>query len=448
MAMAILFIDDDDTGRDVAVYNLRKAGLEVDDAANGAAGLARFDPDRHQVVITDLKMPEVDGMQVLERVHTLAPEVPVVVITAFGSIDRAVAAMRRGAWDFVEKPFSRDQLELTARRALEASRLRRDNRRLRVQAVERPIHADSAAMKEVLDLVDRVAPTDATVMVTGESGVGKELVARRLHARSLRATGPFVALSCSTIPTELLEAELFGHAKGAFTGAIRAREGRFRKASGGTLFLDEIGEMAADLQVKLLRVLQEGVVDPVGADEPVTVDVRIIAATNRRLDEMVAEGTFREDLYYRLNVIRIEVPPLRERREDIGVLARAFLAEFGGGRELVLPNEVEAALLERPWRGNVRELRNVCERLAILCPGDRVRLEDFPRDAIPQGASRWLDLLPEGISLIDLEAQVIQHTLDRYRGNVTHAAQALGVPRHVLAYRIEKYGLKREGRHP
>jgi two-component system NtrC family response regulator len=443
--MSILFIDDDDTGRDVAVYNLRKAGLEVDDAANGAAGLARFDPDRHGVVITDLKMPEVDGMQVLERVQALAPEVPVVVITAFGSIDRAVAAMRRGAWDFVEKPFSRDRLELTARRALEASRLRSDNRRLRARGVERPINATSAAMKEVVDLVDRVAPTNATVLVTGESGVGKELVARRLHARSRRAAGPFVAMSCSTIPSELLEAELFGHAKGAFTGSIKAREGRFRKASGGTLLLDEVGEMAADLQVKLLRVLQEGVVDPVGADEPVAVDVRIVAATNRRLHEMVAEGAFREDLYYRLNVIHIEVPPLRERRDDIGVLARTFLAEFGGGRELLLPAEVETALVQRPWRGNVRELRNVCERLAILSPGDRVRLEDLPRDTIPQDASRWLDMLPEGLSLIDLEAQVIQHTLEARDGNITQAARALGVPRHVLAYRIEKYGLKRDG---
>jgi len=443
--MAILFIDDDDTGREVAVYNLRKAGMEVDEAPNGGAGLARFDPERHQVVITDLKMPEVDGMQVLERVHALAPDVPVVVITAFGSVDRAVAAMRRGAWDFVEKPFSRDRLELTARRALEAGRLRADNRRLRARVVERPIQAESDVMKEVLSLVDRVAPTDATVLVTGESGVGKELVARRLHARSRRATGPFVAMSCSAIPTELLEAELFGHARGAFTGAVRAREGRFRKASGGTLFLDEVGEMAPDVQVKLLRVLQEGVVDPVGADEPVSVDVRIVAATNQRLDTLVAEGRFREDLYYRLDVIHIEVPPLRDRREDIGVLARVFLAEFGGGRELILPEEVEAALRKRPWRGNVRELRNVCERLAILAPKDRVRLEDLPTDTIPGEASRWLDLLPDGISLMDLEARVIQHTLDRCDGNVTHAARALGVPRHVLAYRLEKYGLKREG---
>jgi two-component system NtrC family response regulator len=439
--MALLFIDDDDTGRSVAVYNLRKLGLEVDEATDGAKGLEMFAPARHTVVVTDLKMPGVDGMAVLATLQRRAPDVPVIVITAFGSIDVAVKAMRAGAWDFIEKPFTRDQLEITVKRALEASRLRRDNRRLRAEAVERPIIAESPAMLRVLALADRVAPTDATVLVVGESGVGKELVARRIHGRSLRCDHEFVAVNCAAIPAALLEAELFGHARGAFTGAAGARKGRFRRASGGTLFLDEIAEMSLDLQAKLLRVLEEGQVDVVGKDEPVAVDVRIVAATNQDIEQRVTGGRFREDLFYRLNVVTVHVPPLRYRPEDIAPLTAAFLEEFSRGRDLILPPAVEEELKRRPWRGNVRELRNACERMAVLCPGDTVRLEDLvPR---PTRSSRpdWLDRLPSGISLMDPERQVIVHTLRRHDTNVSAAARALGVPRHVLAYRIEKYGI-------
>lgn len=444
--MAILFIDDDETSRKAAGYNLRRLGLDVDEAVDGAAGLLLFDPTRHEVVVTDLKMPIVDGMGVLRAVRERSPDTPVVVITAFGSVDKAVEALRAGAWDFVEKPFSRDHLELTLRRALEAARLRSDNRRLRVSSVERPMIAESPAMKQVLTMVDRVAATRAPVLITGESGVGKELVARRLHARSPRSGGPFVAVSCAAIPSELVEAELFGHTRGAFTGADRAREGRFRKASGGTLFLDEVAELPLGTQAKLLRVLQEGQVDVLGADNPLDVDVRIVCATNQQVEQLVADGLFREDLYYRLNVIRILVPPLRERREDIPALARRFLSELSVGLELEMPDEVVAALVARSWRGNVRELRNACERLAILCPGSRVRIADLPPLMETPGTStRWLDLLPDGLSLVDLEAQVIDHTLQRCRGNVSQAARSLGVPRHVLAYRIEKNGIRSGG---
>ncbi|MDG1482396.1 MAG: sigma-54 dependent transcriptional regulator [Myxococcota bacterium] len=440
--MALLFIDDDTTGRKVSTYNLTRLGLEIDEAVDGADGLRQFDPDRHEVVITDLKMPGIDGMAVLSTIFKRAPQTPVVVITAFGSVGGAVEAMQAGAWDFIEKPFSRDRLAITVRRALETSRLRRDNRRLRVGKVERPIVAVSEAMTALLTLTDRVASSEATVLITGESGTGKELLARRIHARSPRAEGPFVPLSCAAIPEALLEDELFGHARGAFTGASTARQGRFRAASGGTLFLDEIGELPLGLQGRLLRVLQEGMVDVIGQDRPEALNVRVVAATNRDLEARVEDGVFREDLYYRLNVVRLHAPPLRERRTDIPALTRHFLDTLGGHR-LALPDSVAAGLTSMPWRGNVRELRNACERMAILASDGTVRLADLPTLGLSAASSRWLDLLPEGLSLIDLERQVIAYVLSRCEDNVSKAARRLGVPRHILAYRMEKYGLKR-----
>ncbi len=441
--MALLLIDDDETVRRVAVHNLRRAGLQVDAVEDGAVGLQRFDPAVHHVVVTDLKMPHVDGLAVLRTVHERSPDTPVVVVTAFGDVDVAVEAMRAGAWDFVEKPFSRDRLELTVRRALEAARLRRDNRRLAAAAGEPRLIAASPAMKDLLALADKLAASTAPVLITGESGVGKELVARRVHRRSPRAGGPFVAVNCGAIPAELMESELFGHTRGAFSGAVQARRGRFRAADGGTLFLDEVGELPAPLQSKLLRVLQEGEVDVVGADAPVSVDVRVVAATNRDVESLVADGKLREDLYYRLNVLRLDVPALRERVADIVPLARHFLDQLAPGRDLVLPDDVAAALRARPWRGNVRELRNLCERLVLLAPGDRVRLADLPADRLPPAQGDWLDMIPPDLSLMDVEEAVVRHVLDRNGWNVSAAARALGVPRHVLAYRIEKYGLQK-----
>ncbi|MCO4747799.1 MAG: sigma-54-dependent Fis family transcriptional regulator [Proteobacteria bacterium] len=434
--MRILLIDDDATGRKVAVHNLTRAGLDVDDAEDGAAGLARFGPE-HGVVVTDLKMPGLDGMGVLVAIRERAPEVPVLVITAFGDVDKAVDAMRAGAWDFIEKPFSRDRLELAVRRALEASRLRRDNARLRA-GVERPIVAVSQGMTDVLRLVDRAAPRPLPVLITGESGVGKELVARRVHARSGRR-GPFVAVNCAAIPGDLLESELFGHTRGAFTGAGRAREGRFRAAQGGTLFLDEVGELPLSLQAKLLRVLEEGVVDVVGADQPVSIDVRVVAATNQAVEAQLDAGSFREDLFFRLAGIRIEVPPLRQRPEDVLPLAERFLADANGAA-LSIPAQVAEALKGRPWPGNVRELRNACERLVLLADAGELRVSDLPATRTVRGGT-WLDAIPEELSLVDVEAQVIAHTLDKHGGNVSAAARALRVPRHILIYRIQKYGL-------
>ncbi len=449
-ARGVLFIDDDATGREVAAFRLGGAGYRVDLAADGAAGLEVFDPARHDVVVTDLRMPHVDGMAVLRSVRARDPDIPVIVITAFGSLEVGVRAMRDGAYDVLAKPFSAEQLELTVGRAAERARLARDNRALRreLAGVERPIVARSAAMTALLEQVDRLAGADATVLLLGESGTGKELVARRLHARSGRGDGPFVAVSCAALPAELMEAELFGHVRGAFTGATRSREGRFRRADGGTLFLDEVAELPAALQGKLLRVLQERVVDVVGRDEPVPVDVRLVAATNRDLRAEVDAGRFREDLYFRLAVVELTLPPLRERPDDVEPLVRHLVARHAGDRVLEIPDEVLAELQRRSWPGNVRELENACERLAILAPGCAVRREDLPpapagtgvHDRAEAGGD-WLDHLPEGLSLVDLERQAIEHALRRAGGNLSEAARRLGVPRHILVYRVQKYGI-------
>jgi two-component system NtrC family response regulator len=451
----ILFIDDDRAGREVALFNLRKAGHDVMAASNGQEGLALFSAGRFELVVTDVKMPGISGIDVLKRIHKLAPELPVLVITAFGNVETAVEAMKEGAYDFIGKPFHRDQLLLAVEKALERQRLREEVRdlRIRTSGVAREILCVSSAMKRVLEITDRVAPTDATILITGESGTGKEAIARRIHVRSRRVEKPFVAVNCAAIPGELLESELFGHARGAFTGAVRERSGRFRQAEGGTLFLDEIGEMPLSLQAKLLRVLQERVVDAVGKDVPIPVDVRIITATNRDLGQRIREGTFREDLFYRLNVVEIGVPPLRERREDIPLLVGHFVTELAEGRELVIPPRVMVELASRPWPGNVRELKNACERMVILCRGNEISPEDLPGGTgppVPEKASAgidiesWPPLPPEGLSLVDLEKKVIECALKMKKGNITRAAAYLRIPRHILVYRLEKYGIRRE----
>jgi two-component system NtrC family response regulator len=449
----ILFVDDDLAGREVALFNLRKAGYEVRAAADGAEGLSAFSAEPFDLVVTDLKMPGISGMDVLRAVRARAPEVPVLVITAFGNVDTAVEAMREGAYDFIGKPFHRDQLLLSVGKALERRRLAAEVHALRIRAsgVEREIVFASPAMGRLVEMVDRVARSEATVLVTGESGTGKEAVARRLHVRSPRAEGPFVAVNCAAVPGELLESELFGHARGAFTGAVKSRTGRFRQAEGGTLFLDEVSEIPPALQAKLLRALQEKTVDIVGADVPVAVNVRVVAATNRELPERIRAGAFREDLYYRLNVVELRVPPLRERPEDIPPLVAHFLSVLSRDRELSAPPAVIDALVRRPWPGNVRELRNACERMAILCRGDELSLDDMPPPPIGEPLERegaptdeWPPLPPGGLSLVDLETRVIERALRLKGGNITQTAAYLRIPRHVLVYRIEKHGIRRD----
>jgi two-component system NtrC family response regulator len=361
--------------------------------------------------------------------------------------------MKDGADDFIGKPFHRDQLLLAVSKALERRRLASEVRDLRIRAagVGREIIFASPSMRKLLDLADRVAATDATVLIAGESGSGKELVARRIHVRSARAEGPFVAVNCAAIPADLLESELFGHARGAFTGAVKDRPGRFRQADQGTLFLDEVAEIPAALQGKLLRALQEKAVDTVGADAPAPVDARVVAATNRDLPARIRDGTFREDLYYRLNVVALELPPLRERPEDVPPLVAYFLSELAPGRDIDIPAAVMEELARRPWPGNVRELKNACERMVALCAGDEVSLSDLPpapRDIGDrpgeEGSAEWPPLPADGLSLVDLEKRVIERVLRLKGGNITQAAAYLRIPRHVLVYRIEKYGIRRD----
>ncbi len=451
----ILLIDDDPGGREMAAYNLRKAGHRVDEAADGRSGLDFFLSSRHDMVITDVRMPEMSGIEVAAAVHEADAEVPVLVVTAFGNIETAVEAMKAGAEDFLLKPFSRDQLLLTVDKALGHKKLEHENRELRrkLAGVERPLIYRSQAMKAVVDMADRVAASDASVLISGESGTGKELVARRIHSRSTRSDRPFVAINCAAIPADLMEAELFGHERGAFTGADRARPGRFRQADGGSLFLDEIAELPRPLQGKLLRVVQEGSVDTVGADHSVNVDVRVIAASNRDLNSEVEAGRFREDLYFRLNVIELTVPPLRERPDDISPLFEFFTDEFSAGRDLSVEPELLAALQSRAWPGNVRQLRNLCERMVVLCTGGTLHAADLPAE--PGGGpapsqvgdiDSWPALPAAGLSLLDLEKRVIERVLEMKKGNIAESARYLRIPRHILVYRIEKYGIERPGK--
>ena len=455
MTTRILFIEDDPAGREVGLFNLRKAGYEVTEAQDGAQGLSLYANRDFDLVITDLKMPGVSGMDVLREIKKRTPQMPVIVITAYGNIDRAVEAMKLGAHDFIGKPFNRDHLLLAVEKAIESSALTKEvaELRIKVSGVERPIVYESKTMHKLLETADRVAASEATVLITGESGTGKELLARRVHVRSARARGPFVALNCAAVPKELLESELFGHAKGAFTGATKDRLGRFRQARGGTMFLDEVAEIPIEMQGKLLRVLQERVVDVVGMDTPVPVDTRVIAATNKDLRQRIGEGSFREDLYFRLNVIELNIPPLRERIDDIKPLVEHFVDQQSGSRELGVPETLLLELRQMPWPGNARELENICERLTILAKGDELSMADLPplaksrqeREA-PTGSGplgEWPELPPEGLSLMELERRVIERVLERKRWNIAQAARYLEVPRHILTYRMEKFGIRR-----
>jgi DNA-binding NtrC family response regulator len=453
MKSTILLVEDDPAGRELAAFNLRRGGHTVDVCECAEDALPLFTKGRHDVVVTDLRLPGSDGLTLLTQLLGVDPEVPVVVVTAFADVEVAVRAMKAGAFDFVGKPFNRDHLLLSVERALERRHLRSEVTRLRREVAvsgERPMVAVSPPMEDLLQLVDRVAHGEATVLITGETGTGKELVARRIHARSERSHGPFVCVNCAAIPGELLESELFGHERGAFTGAARARVGRFRQAAGGTILLDEIGELPLSLQAKLLRVLQERVVDVVGRDEPVAVDVRVVAASNRDLRRLVSEGQFREDLLYRLDVVSLRVPPLRERREDIVALVQFFVAQFSSGREIVVPDEVMAELTGRWWPGNVRQLQNACERMVLLSREGVAALSDLPvRDSAEfqpgVTSEEWPPLPSDGLDLVDLERRVIERALAFKRGNITQTAAYLRVPRHILAYRMAKYGIARLG---
>ena len=445
----VLLIEDDASLRRVTEFSLHSAGFHVLSAADGTQGLASFHKDKPPVVITDIQMPDMSGHEVLQQIKAESPKTLVIVVTAYGSIELAVDAMKEGAYDYLAKPFSRDELVLVVERAFNFLGLREENQQLREELDHQidfnHIIGISDGMREVFDVVRKVAPTEASVLITGESGTGKELIARALHQGGARVKESFVALNCAAIPANLLESELFGHVRGAFTGAVNERTGKFVQADGGTLFLDEIGEMPMELQPKLLRVLQEMEVEPLGG-KPRSVNVRIVAATNQDVETAIEEGRFREDLYYRLSVIPIELPPLRDRAEDIPLLIRHFLERFSSGAPLDISNEALDFMKAYPWPGNIRELQNTVERMIILSQGDQIKLQDLPvklRTAKPLKRNRVVELPPEGYPLEEIERDAVIQALERNNWNKTRAAEFLQVPRHTLIYRMDKYEVEK-----
>jgi len=447
MKPKILIIDDDASLRRVLEYNLQQAGYDVTAASSGEEGLHLFTEVSPALVITDMKMPGMDGMQVLKSIKERSAETLVIIITAFGTVDIAVEAMKGGAYDYITKPFNRDALRLTVDKALQFTRLSAENRRLKNELADRDdfrtIVGSSPQMEKVFATVRKVADSEASVFITGESGTGKELVARSIHSQSGRRNGPFVAINCAAIPRDLLESELFGHVKGAFTGAIRDKDGKFQRAEGGTLFLDEIGDMPLELQPKLLRALQERMIEPLGGAKPQKLDVRVVTATNLDMDKALAGGDFREDLYYRLSVIPIHLPPLRERCDDIPLLLKYFCTKHGC-EQVTFDSSAMTTLTAYPWPGNVRELENMVERLLIMRNGDTITLDDLPDKIgarhIPS-TTAVINLPDEGYSLEQLEREVVHEALERNGWNQTAAARFLRIPRHTLIYRMEKYGI-------
>jgi two-component system nitrogen regulation response regulator NtrX len=452
--MARLLVVDDESGIRGALEQLFEyEGHEVRVAEDGMDGIELANEFRPDVIFLDVKMPGLDGLDVLARLREEDPSTLVVMISGHGTIDTAVEATRKGAYDFLEKPLDTDRLLVTLARALELKGLTESMADLRDQIESRyEIVGTSYQVRQVLERVEKVAPTEARVLVTGENGTGKELVARAIHRLSSRAERPFIEVNCAAIPSELIESALFGHMKGSFTGAVSDRAGKFEQADTGTLFLDEIGDMSKDAQAKVLRALEQGVVTRVGGSTAIEVDVRVIAATNKDLAEEIEDGNFREDLFYRLNVVPIHVPPLRERREDIPMLIQHF-AELMASRDGVTPRRFEMAAVERlqtlSWPGNVRELRNTVERLLILASGDAVRLEDV--ELLATGRSSQPGLGGELLSTENFSdfkegaerAYILQKLRDN-DWNVAETARRIDMPRSNLYKKIEKYGLVRE----
>jgi DNA-binding NtrC family response regulator len=429
-----LLVVDDDAGNLTSLRKIfERERMRVFVAENAKSALEVSRKHRVQVVLTDLMMPGTNGVELLRALKEVSPDTEVVLMTAYGTVEMAVQAMREGAYDFVEKPLKRMSIVKCVFKAAERHTLVAENRSLRQELrllTTGEIVGQSPALRRVLDVATQAAPSTATVLILGESGTGKELIARYIHSKSARASGPFVAVNCAAIPETILEAELFGHERGAFTGAVGKREGRFAKARGGTLFLDEIGELSAAVQVKILRVLQEGEYEPVGGDT-IKADVRVVAATNRDLKTEVEEGRFREDLYYRLNVISVTAPPLRARREDIPLLVDHFLGVYckkNGRARLKVPADVMSKLIDHSWPGNVRELQNVIERAAVLCRSETIGLDDLP-DTIAHATSTAPSTLsfPIGTPLDEVERRLIRETLRTTSGDKSLAAQLLGI---------------------
>ncbi|MEW5700997.1 MAG: sigma-54 dependent transcriptional regulator [Candidatus Zixiibacteriota bacterium] len=452
MAACILVVDDDVLVNDFLVTTLRESSYAVDCAFSADAALDKIAGREFDLVISDVRMPGMDGLALLDRLRTTAPDTVVVIMTAFGDVADAVRAMKAGAFDYLVKPVGTDATEAVVNRALEYRRLKVENRMLR-EAVTRRYAADqligqSERMRRVFDLIDAVADSRATVLVTGESGTGKELVARAIHYRGVRREGPFEAINCAALPENLFESELFGHEKGAFTGALRQRRGLFEVADGGTLLLDEISEIPPTQQAKLLRVLQEREIHRLGSDKKIPVDVRVIATTNRHIPTEIDAGNFRADLFYRLNVVAIDLPPLRERRSDIPALVECFIRRYNAqnGRSVRRVSDAVMRLFEQySWPGNVRELENFLERAVVIAGGDVLAPEDFPRDLITGGPRPRTQMIEPGMSIYEMEKALILATLEAEGNNQTRASDRLGISSRTLRNKLYEYGLKVPG---
>jgi two-component system response regulator AtoC len=448
MKATILVVEDEEKLRRVVELQLKGAGFEVEQAGSVEAAMRLA--DRADVILTDLRLPGVSGLELLANLRRQDSHTPVVVMTAFGSIETAVEAMKAGAVDFLPKPFSLDHLMTVVNKALELRTLRDENRELRAELSQRyefdNMVGHSTAMREIFSTIMRVAATRATVLLCGESGVGKDLIARAIHHHSPRAGRPFVKINCTALPENLMESELFGYEKGAFTGANTSKPGKFEQADTGTVFLDEIGDVPASVQVKLLRILQEREFERLGSNKVKHIDVRVLAATNVDLRAALEQGTFREDLYYRLNVLPINIPPLRERKEDIPYLAGHFVKKLGKDLGSPVESISEAAiqrLLEYYWPGNVRELENVLERSMVLANGTVLEAGDVKLDTAPAARFSVADnFLPEGTTLDQYEQSIIREALKRANGNKSQAARLLGLTRNALRYRLSQMGLE------
>jgi DNA-binding NtrC family response regulator len=453
MIPSILLVEDDVSLRRIMQLRLEAGPYRVTCAASAEEALAALERQPFHLIVSDLMMPGLSGLDLLKRIKADAPDTPVILLTAYGSVESAVDAMKSGAFDYLTKPVESTDLLMTVARALETQRLREEVKTLRSSVFAKygfeNIIGRSPNLLYVLDVAGRAAQTDSTVLINGETGTGKELLAKAIHFNSPRRDQPFVAINCGAIPRELLESELFGHIKGSFTGAIAHKKGRIEMAHGGTLFLDEIGEMPAELQVKLLRVIQEREIEKLGATEPTRVDVRLVAATHRNLAAMIEDGAFREDLYYRLAVIPLELPPLRERPDDIPDLVNFFFdrAKQRVNRpQLTFPPSLLPFFQGYRWPGNIRELENILERIAVLARSNEVTLADLPPKIAAVGSTPsalQLDLPTTGISLENVEKELILKALEKCDWNQTHAAKYLDISRKTLIYRMEKHGLAR-----
>ncbi len=456
----VLVIDDEEAIRKSLRMVLEYEGYDYAEAASGPAGIQALERETPDAVLLDIKMPGMDGLEALQKARAQDPHTPILMISGHGDVPTAVEAIQRGAYDFLEKPLESDRVLTAIRNAIERKRLREENQRLRGAADARTrIIGRSAALREIEKAVARASPTNATVLITGESGTGKELIAHSIHRQSPRADRPFVKVNCAAIPEDLIESELFGHEKGAFTGASSRQTGKFVQADGGTIFLDEIGDMSQRTQAKVLRVLESGEVEPVGLAKTLRVDVRVIAATNKDLPSEIRAGRFREDLFFRLNVVPIAVPPLRERRDDIPLLVEHFVGTFCAENNYRLKRFDEAALARlaaRPWRGNVRELRNAVERLLIMAPGDAIAESDVAaygggpgelNDA--QGGDAGSGVDPARHRTLqeyreEAEKAFILSKLKEFRWNVARTAKAIETPRSNLYKKLEHYGISRD----